>query len=104
MLYSGARARDLLAFGLEALLAVDGPPAAISLCQVQDARQRTLEWPGHGLSPLVLQVAIIPLCVWKESCSVLNGLPFVNYSYQSPTSRVVWVLRTSTYSALRIWR
>jgi hypothetical protein len=34
MLYSGARARDLLAFGLGGVLVVDGPPAAVSLCQV----------------------------------------------------------------------
>ena len=50
MLYSGARARDLLAFGLEAVLTVDGPPAGVSLCQVRDARQRTLNCPGHILA------------------------------------------------------
>lgn len=104
MLYSGARARDLLAFGLEAVLVVDGPSAAVSLCQVRDARQRTLKCPGHGLSRLVLDVAIVLLCVWKKSCFILNGFSSINYSYQSPISRVVWVLRTSTCGALRIRR
>ena len=104
MLYSGARARDLLAFGLEAVLVMDRPPAAVSLCQVRDARQRTLKCPGHDFSRLVLEVAIVLLYVWKKSCFILNGFSSINYSYQSPISRVVWVLRTSTCSALRIWR
>jgi hypothetical protein len=82
---------------------VDGPSTAVSLCQNRNAQRRTWECVGCSLLPLVLKLAISPVCVWERTCVVFYGLPSVNYSCQYPISQIVWVLQTLTYGTLRVW-